>query len=148
LSDGLRAAYAKDGLTITTVSPGVMRTGSHINANFKGQSEKEYQWFGFGATTPGFSSDAEKSAALILDQFYRGRAEVIFPIPMSLFIKFRALFPEVSQGLLTLMNRLLPDPLPGDAGQQTIRGRKLGLIPPVSLTPRLGLEIASRNNEL
>ncbi|MCA1588944.1 MAG: ketoacyl reductase, partial [Acidobacteria bacterium] len=36
---------AKDKIFVTTVYPGLMRTGSHINAEFKGQNEKEYALF-------------------------------------------------------------------------------------------------------
>ncbi len=45
LSDGLRAELAKDGIYVTTVAPGLMRTGSHVNAMFKGQHRKEFAWF-------------------------------------------------------------------------------------------------------
>lgn len=36
LSDGLRAELSKDGIRVTTVLPGLMRTGSPYNAWFKG----------------------------------------------------------------------------------------------------------------
>ena len=42
LSEGLRAELVKDGIYVTTVSPGLMRTGSHVNALFKGQHKKEF----------------------------------------------------------------------------------------------------------
>ena len=37
LSDGMRAELARDNIIVTTVCPGLMRTGSHLNALFKGQ---------------------------------------------------------------------------------------------------------------
>ena len=37
LSEGLRAELAKDGVVVTTICPGLMRTGSPRNAMFKGQ---------------------------------------------------------------------------------------------------------------
>lgn len=40
LSDAYRAELAKDGIMVTTVSPGLMRTGSYYHANFKGQNQK------------------------------------------------------------------------------------------------------------
>lgn len=42
LSDALRAELAADGILVTTVSPGLMRTGSPPNARFKGRHEAEY----------------------------------------------------------------------------------------------------------
>ncbi|HYY14176.1 MAG TPA: SDR family oxidoreductase, partial [Chthoniobacterales bacterium] len=37
LSDSLRAELACDNIFVTTVTPGLMRTGSHVNAKFKGR---------------------------------------------------------------------------------------------------------------
>src|SRR5919201_401355 len=54
LSEGLRAELAKDGIVVTTVCPGLMRTGSPPNAYFKGQNEKEYAWFAISDALPLF----------------------------------------------------------------------------------------------
>src|SRR5918996_175858 len=40
LSEAMRTELAKDGIYVTTVCPGLMRTGSHFNALFKGQHRK------------------------------------------------------------------------------------------------------------
>ncbi len=37
-SEGLRAELAKDGIKVVTIAPGLMRTGSQINAFFKGKN--------------------------------------------------------------------------------------------------------------
>ena len=39
-SDALRAEVARQGIQVTTVSPGLMRTGSHVNATFKVITQK------------------------------------------------------------------------------------------------------------
>ena len=39
LSNAMRGELAKDNIFVTTVCPGLMRTGSHINAIFKGQTK-------------------------------------------------------------------------------------------------------------
>src|SRR6266550_1527092 len=36
-SDAIRAEFARDNIHVTTVAPGMMRTGSHVNAKFKGK---------------------------------------------------------------------------------------------------------------
>src|ERR1700693_1766104 len=36
-SDAIRAELARDNIFVTTVTPGMMRTGSHIHAKFKGE---------------------------------------------------------------------------------------------------------------
>ena len=35
LSEGLRAELAGQGITVTTIVPGLMRTGSYLNASFR-----------------------------------------------------------------------------------------------------------------
>lgn len=62
LSEGLRSELAKDGVLVTTVSPGLMRTGSPRNASFKGRHRDEYAWFSLGDSLPGLSISAERAA--------------------------------------------------------------------------------------
>src|SRR5206468_5445072 len=38
-SDAIRAELARDNIHVTTVAPGMMRTGSHVNARFKGKHD-------------------------------------------------------------------------------------------------------------
>ena len=54
LSEGLRAELARDRIYVTTVSPGLMRTGSHLNALFKGQHKKEFALFSVANASPLF----------------------------------------------------------------------------------------------
>ena len=60
-SEGLRAELAKDGVAVTTVCPGLMRTGSPRNALFKGQHQAEYAWFTLSDSLPGSSVSAESA---------------------------------------------------------------------------------------
>src|SRR5262245_53107368 len=38
-SDAIRAELARDNIQVTTVAPGLIRTGSHVNAKFKGDHD-------------------------------------------------------------------------------------------------------------
>ncbi|MBI5546795.1 MAG: SDR family oxidoreductase, partial [Deltaproteobacteria bacterium] len=62
LSEGLRAELARDGILVTTVVPGLMRTGSPANVLYKGQADLEYSWFSLGAALPLSSMDAARAA--------------------------------------------------------------------------------------
>src|ERR687891_1372920 len=62
LSEGMRAELLKDGIYVTTVSPGLMRTGSHLNAFFKGQHKKEYALFSIANALPLFSTSSKRAA--------------------------------------------------------------------------------------
>ena len=76
-SEGLRAELRKDKILVTTVCPGLMRTGSARNASFKGNNEAEYAWFSASASLPGLSIAATDAACAIVDACARGQAEVL-----------------------------------------------------------------------
>lgn len=146
LSDGLRAELAKDGVVVTSVFPGLMRTGSPRNASFKGQHRAEYAWFAISDSLPVSSINAERAAAQIIDACRQGRAELVITTQAQLAVKFRALFPEAAADLLAVVNRLLPGP--GGIGRARAKGRESesGLAP--SLLTTLTESAARRNNEL
>ena len=52
LSEGLRAELARHNIVVTSVYPGLMRTGSPVNAMFKGQRPQEYAWFAISDSLP------------------------------------------------------------------------------------------------
>src|SRR5204863_2185868 len=77
LSEGLRAELAKDGISVTTVCPGLMTTGSPRNAFFKGQNQAEYAWFSISDALPGVAMNAEAAARAIIRACKRGDAEIV-----------------------------------------------------------------------
>jgi NAD(P)-dependent dehydrogenase (short-subunit alcohol dehydrogenase family) len=101
-SQGLRAELADDGITVTSVYPGLMRTGSPRNALFKGKRDLEFAWFAISDALPGLSMSAEEAAGEILDACRRGDAELVLTAPARLAV--------LLQGLISLANRLLPSP--------------------------------------
>jgi NAD(P)-dependent dehydrogenase (short-subunit alcohol dehydrogenase family) len=110
LSEGLRAELAKDGVVVTTVVPGLMRTGSPRNATFKGQHRKEHAWFKIGDSIPGFSTSAAGAARRIVDACRFGKAEVILTVPARAAVWLHGLFPGLTSDILGLVNRVLPAP--------------------------------------
>jgi NAD(P)-dependent dehydrogenase (short-subunit alcohol dehydrogenase family) len=107
-SEGLRAEVGRDGIVVTTVAPGLMRTGSHLNAKFKGNQEQEYALFAPMASMPFVSIDAERAAGQIVRAIRRGDAEVILTLPANLLARFHGIFPGLTADLLGLANRVLP----------------------------------------
>jgi short-subunit dehydrogenase len=120
LSEGLRAELAKDGIAVTTVTPGLMRTGSPLQASFKGQHEKEFTWFTISDSLPIASISAERAAREIVAACKRGAAELTLTLPARLVIPFHGVFPGLTADLLGVMNRLLP--APGGIGTEVARG--------------------------
>jgi short-subunit dehydrogenase len=107
-SEGLRAELAKDGVKVTTVVPGLMRTGSHVNAYFKGDHRSEYSLFSLSATLPMVSMDARKAARRIVGAVRGGRAEIILSPQAKTATAIHGLFPGMTADALGLLNRVLP----------------------------------------
>ncbi|HEX8558577.1 MAG TPA: SDR family NAD(P)-dependent oxidoreductase [Pyrinomonadaceae bacterium] len=146
LSDGLRAELAKDGVVVTSVFPGLMRTGSPRNATFKGRHRAEYAWFAISDSLPVTSINAERAAAQIVRACRRGEAELVITTQAKAAAKFRALFPEATADLLAVVNRLLPGP--GGIGRARARGRDSESALAPSVLTALTEWAARRNNEV
>ena len=121
-SEGLRAELAGTGIGVTTIAPGLMRTGSYLNATFKGRQDQEFTWFSLGDNLPFISMDAERAARQIVRALKRREAERVLTIPATVLAKAHGLMPGVTSSVLGLTNRLL---LPSADGGTTepIRGR-------------------------
>jgi short-subunit dehydrogenase len=122
LSEGLRAELARDGISVTTIVPGLMRTGSHENAFFKGQPNAEFGWFSLGASLPFISMDAERAASQIVEAAKEGSAERILSLPATVAARVHGVFPGLTADFLGLVNRVLPSGDGGSTGR--VRGRE------------------------
>jgi len=107
-SEGLRSELLKDGIRVTTVCPGLMRTGSHLNAHFKGQHRREFGWFSFGATMPLVSIDVRRAARKIIAAIRAGDAELVITPQAKVAAHLHGLFPGLTTDVLGVVNRLLP----------------------------------------
>jgi NAD(P)-dependent dehydrogenase (short-subunit alcohol dehydrogenase family) len=146
LSKGLRTELAKDGILVTTVCPGLMRTGSPRNADFKGQHRAEYAWFSISDALPFTSIKAERAGRQIVRACKAGRAELIISVQAKAAVAFDFLFPEASADFLAAINRLLPTA----AGCETIQAKgseSTSAWSPSWLTT-LNEQAALKNNEL
>ncbi|MEA2515497.1 MAG: hypothetical protein QOJ59_4986 [Thermomicrobiales bacterium] len=134
LSEGLRAELAADGITVVTVCPGELRTGSYRNALFAGDREREFLWFALGASLP-TTTGTERAARTIVRATKRGQAELIFPWTFNLLARVHGLAPGLVVDTLGLINRALPrrdDVAPGaERGSQVesrVRNRLWDLV--------------------
>src|SRR5947208_13230752 len=108
LSDALRTELARDNISVTTVAPGMMRTGSHVNAKFKGRREAEFAWFSASAGMPLISMNAERAARKILAACRRGQPSLTLTFAARGLISANALFPNLTGHAMKLVNRFLP----------------------------------------
>jgi short-subunit dehydrogenase len=146
LSKGLRAELAKDGIVVTTICPGLMRTGSPRNAEFKGQHQFEYAWFSISDALPLLTVSAENAARQIVKACRRGRAELVISIPAKVAVLFESLFPEMMAQMLAIANELLPEP--DGVGTQRMKGKDSKSSWSPSWLTTLNEEAALRNNEV
>ncbi len=109
LSDSVRSELARDRIYVTTVAPGLMRTGSHVNAQFKGKHAEEFAWFALGLGTPGLSMKAERAAAKILNACRRGQPSLTLTLVARAAIAGNAVFPNLTAHAMNITNRLLPN---------------------------------------
>jgi short-subunit dehydrogenase len=146
LSKGLRAELMKDGISVTTVCPGLMRTGSPRNAEFKGQHRFEYAWFSISDALPLLTVSAENAARQVVRACKRGQAELVISIPAKIAVLFESLFPEAMYQILSVVNQLLP--APGGIGTQKAKGKESTSAWSPSWLTTLNEEAAVRNNEV
>lgn len=116
LSDAVGDEVARDGIRVTTVCPGTMRTGSHVNIDVKGRHESEYAWFAAAASMPFLSMDATSAARKILRACRYGERRLTVGLPARIAVVADTLLPELMPDLMSVVNRLMPDsePLLGD----------------------------------
>jgi short-subunit dehydrogenase len=146
LSSAMRTELVKDGIYVTTVCPGLMRTGSHINAEFKGQNEKEFALFSIMDALPITSVSAENAARQILNAVRRGKADLTISVQAKLATRFNAMFPDTTAGILELVNSFLPES--GTAGTNSFKGlESTSAASPSVITTAID-KAAERNNEL
>jgi NAD(P)-dependent dehydrogenase (short-subunit alcohol dehydrogenase family) len=145
-SEGLRSELLKDKVYVTTVCPGLMRTGSPRNALFKGNNEAEYAWFSISDALPGLSMNANRAARQVVDACARGDSEVVLSVPAKFATLIHGVFPEVTVDVLGVINRFLPPP--GGIGTDARTGKQSKSKASPSWLTALNERAAQENNQI
>ena len=110
-SEGLHAELRHQGVRVTTVCPGLLRSGGENHAKFVGQVEKEKRWFDLGAKTPLIAANVNHAANRIYNAAQAGRAEITITPQAWLAARVFGMAPNASQYIAALANRyVLPGP--------------------------------------
>jgi NAD(P)-dependent dehydrogenase (short-subunit alcohol dehydrogenase family) len=147
LSDGLRAELAKEKIFVTTVCPGLMRTGSHVNARFKGKRDEELAWFAVSDSLPLASMAGRRAARRIVEACRYGEPSLTLTLPARAGEIASVLAPNLTARLMELAVRLLPGPV-GEEGDEARPGWQGTSRWVPSLLTRLADRAAVENNEL
>lgn len=111
-SEGLHAELRHRGIRVTTVCPGLMRTGGEVHAQFRGQVKKEKAWFQLPARTPFLAASAAHAASRIFAAVDQGRTEITITPQAWLAARFAGLAPETTQQIAAMVHaHLLPSPV-------------------------------------
>jgi NAD(P)-dependent dehydrogenase (short-subunit alcohol dehydrogenase family) len=147
LSTSLHAELARDGILVTTVSPGLMRTGSPFNAWFKGRHREEFAWFTISDSMPLVSVNARRAAWQIVEAARHGDAELTISVPAQLAVLAAAAVPNAVALAMTIANDMLPPPT-GDDGNTSRSGWQSASRWAPSVLTHLTERAAVENNEL
>ncbi|ALW86964.1 ketoacyl reductase [Hymenobacter sedentarius] len=147
LSEGFRAELRQHGISVTTVCPGLLRTGSPGHALVKGQQQKEFAWFSIADSMPGLTMSAEQAARQIWNACRRGDGEIILSLPAKLLSAFHGLLPGTTTDVLSWLNRALP--ATGESPAANVRRTGYNSESALSQSPltTLSRKAAAKNNE-
>lgn len=146
LSEGMHAELKKHNIQVTTVIPNLMRTGSPLHAQIKGDHQKEYAWFKHADSNPMLSQNPNHTARRIIQAIEYGEAEVTLSLTGKVASLVKGFAPGWVAMLMGIANRFLPEAATGN--QVAVNGWEaesdLSRGPVAGLTDRA----AAKNNEL
>ena len=145
LSQAYAAEVAHDGITVTLVCPGLMRTGSPDHAIFKGRHRAEYAWFAISDANPLLTSSTRHAVVRIVHAIARRQSFVTITPIARIAPVLNALFPRTMNRVLALAARLLPPP----AEDQVTRHEGEESHSPLAPSPLTALDrvAKARNNQ-
>jgi short-subunit dehydrogenase len=108
LSEGMSAELAGDGISVTTVCPGLMRTGSTRHALFRGQREREHALFSVMSALPAFSMSARRAARKIVSAGLRGTPHLTLTWQAKLASLVHGMAPAFTGHVTRAATRALP----------------------------------------
>lgn len=110
LSEGMHAELAADGISVTTVCPGLLRTGSARHALFRGQRGREHAFFNVLSALPLFSMNARRAARKIVSASLRGTPHLTLSWQAKLASLVHGMAPALTGHLTRIATRALPAP--------------------------------------
>lgn len=113
MSRAMYAELANQGIRMTVVCPGPLRTGSQLAATYKGRHEEEFAWFATSGTLPLMSSSALHAARRIVRAVRSGEPMVVIGWSSHLLRAFDGLMPGATSDMISMVDRYI---LPGSSG--------------------------------
>ena len=143
LSEGLRAELAPKGVLVTTVVPGLMRTGSYLAAYFKEPQRLVYTLFTPVSATPLTTISARRAARKIVDAVRHGDPELILTAHANLAARANGLAPGTTTRMLAFVARVFPE----GTRPEKVRGSEIESPIDESFVTSLGRKAAADLNQ-
>lgn len=121
-SEGSAAELKKDNITVTTIIPGLMRTGSYVNAFFQKGNKEEFKLFSFMSSAPLITLSADKAARRIIKAIKEKRSFKVIGIQARALMELNHFFPNFTTNLFSLVSNFIPA-VPEDRGLE--KGKKI-----------------------
>jgi NAD(P)-dependent dehydrogenase (short-subunit alcohol dehydrogenase family) len=146
LSEAIGAELAADDISVTTVYPGLMRTGSHVNALFKGNNKNEFAWFSIGAGLPLISISARRAARQIVEACRNKTESIVLTPAARMAARSQGVSPRTIHRAMRVMNNLLPgmNSISGTRSRSGWESRSAWSPSPLT---KLADRVVERNNE-
>jgi short-subunit dehydrogenase len=106
-SEGLHAELRHKNIRVTTVCPGLMRTGGEAHAQYTGRVAKEKRWFTLAAQTPIIAASVTYAANRIYNAVVAGKAEITITPQAWLAARAAGITPGAMQYLASLANEYI-----------------------------------------
>lgn len=144
LSEGMYAELKKHSIHVTTVVPNLMRTGSAVNVDVKGQHQKEYALFKHASSNPLITKDPDNVASTIIKAIEYGESEAVLSLSGKVATFVKGVAPGWVSMLMSMTNKLLPEAT-GD--NVTLKGWESESALSHGPVQDIGDRAAARNNE-
>jgi NAD(P)-dependent dehydrogenase (short-subunit alcohol dehydrogenase family) len=126
LSEGLQAELVRQGISVTTVTPHLMRTGSHRNVVVRGRHASEATWFALGSASRLTALDADQAAELIVGAARDRQSHVTVGMPARVAELAQAVAPAAVAAIRAAVARfLLPGPARDGEGDRARMSRDI-----------------------
>ncbi len=136
-SKGLGSELSGTGVSVLTVVPGLMRTGSFLNARFAGQDRKEFRWFTLTSSAPGLSLSGEAAARRIVRGALGTESLLTLSLPANVAARVQGIMPGTVVRFLGLQNRVVMPGADGTSPDAQEQGRTLEWREPGSILRKL-----------
>lgn len=107
-SEGVTEELAKDGIYVTTIVPGLMRTGSYVNAKFNKDDTREFSLFSALSNTPLLTISADRAAGMIIRAIKKRKVYKVLGFQARIMIGAHNTFPNLLPKLMGLVGKALP----------------------------------------